>query len=431
LASAEAKLADVQKPANAGDLQAAQLGVQSAQASLNSAMARLQQVQAGATASDLASAQSGVDSASANVRSAEVKLEQILAGPQDAELVAVQSSLTQAQNNLSLKLNPYTEADLLAQQQAVRQAEANLQSALSPSTTYDIESQRLSVVSAQASLSKAQNPNTPADVLAAQASVEQARAGLASAQNDISSAVISAPFDGVVSAVAVNAGETAGNTSTITLVNPNRIRVNVQVDEADIAQIQVAQSANLTFDALSGRRFTGTVASVAPTGTTTQGVVGYQVTIELPEGRGVRPGMTGTAQIVTDQRTDVLMVPNRALTRATATGPGQPAGAARTGTAGGTQRAAAQSPASGETAQQPGRAGQVSVLAADGTQQTRAIRVGLANDSNTEVISGLEEGDTVVLPTTTARASVPGANNVTGGLGGAPTGGAPAGPVVR
>jgi macrolide-specific efflux system membrane fusion protein len=65
----------------------------------------------------------------------------------------------------------------------------------------------------------------------------------------------------------------------------------------------------------------------------------------------------------------------------------------------------------------------VRVLQADGSIETRQIRIGLANDQNTEVMSGLEEGEQVVLPTTTARAAVPGARNATGAapaLGAAP-----------
>src|SRR5439155_21842921 len=117
-----------------------------------------------------------------------------------------------------------------------------------------------------------------------------------------------------------------------------------------------------------------------------QGVVGYQVSIQLQNARGVRPGMTATAQLVTDQRTDVLTVPNRAISR-------------------------------------QGSSRVVQVVTPDGTA-SRPVETGLANDQNTEVVSGLSEGETVVIPTTTARASVPGAGNATAaatGLGaGAP-----------
>jgi HlyD family secretion protein len=386
------------------------------------------------------------------VRSAQAKLEQLLSGPQDADLVAAQSALTQAQNSLALKLVPYTDADLLAQQQAVRQAEANLQQLLSPSTPTDLEAQRQSVRSAQASLNKAQTPYLPADILSAQAGVEQAQANLDEAQTNLNGAVITAPFDGMISAVGINAGETATGdttaaTSTITLVDPTGVRIDVQVDESDVAQLSVGQTATVTFDALGGRPLQGTVTAISPTGTTTQGVVGYQVSIVLQQARGVRPGMTATAQVVTNERDDVLMIPNRALARIQPTGggtggqPGATGGAPPGGAPGGAQGGAGGAQARQGGAQRGGGAGaaasgadqgaranagrpaQVRVQTANGVE-TRTIQVGLANDQNTEVISGLEEGEEVVLPTTAARASVPGAgpaggNVVFGGGGGA------------
>ena len=86
-------------------------------------------------------------------------------------------------------------------------------------------------------------------------------------------------------------------------------------------------------------------------------MVGYLASIELANAQGVRPSMTATVQIVIDQHDGVLMVPNRALSRA----------------AGGQQ---------------------VKVVTPDGVE-ARTVRVGLSNDQNTEVTSGLQEGDQV------------------------------------
>src|SRR5439155_23893536 len=135
-----------------------------------------------------------------------------------------------------------TDADLLAQQQAVRQAQANLQQLLSPSTQYDLEAQRQAVRSAQATLALKQTPYLPADILSAQAAVDQAQANLADAQANLEGAIITAPFDGMVSAVGINQGEVATGqstaaTSTIAVVDPNQVRIDVQADESDVAQL--------------------------------------------------------------------------------------------------------------------------------------------------------------------------------------------------
>ena len=98
------------------------------------------------------------------------------------------------------------------------------------------------------------------------------------------------------------------------------------------------------------------------------------MTIALSEATGVRPGMTATAQIVTDQHDDAVLVPNKAVTRS---------GSSRV----------------------------VQVVTSNGTE-SRSVQVGLSNDSYTEITSGLSDGETVAVSgtTTTARASVPGAN---------------------
>jgi HlyD family secretion protein len=331
----------------------------------------------------------------------------MLAGAPAADITAAESSVVLAQSNLDLKRTPYTAADIATQRQAVIQAEANLTTARTPSTPAEIEAQRLAVASAQQELALKQNPYKPSDVLSAQASVGEVETRLATAQKNLDGATIVAPFDGVVSAVSMAAGESAGSSSTITIVDPNDVAVNVQVDEADITRVAVGQRVFVTFEALAGRRAPGMVRSISPSGTTTQGVVGYLVGIDLDDPSGVLPGMTATAQIVSDQRADVLLVPNRALIRATGNARGQ-VGSPET---------------TAETAtEQPGRPSQVRVLAESGEVVTRQIRVGLANDQSTEVISGLEEGDQVVLPTTTARAAVPGAGGTgsTPGFGGVP-----------
>jgi macrolide-specific efflux system membrane fusion protein len=240
---------------------------------------------------------------------------------------------------------------------------------------------------------------------------------------------------GGTAAPLANTGSGSGNNSNsgaITVVDTGKIRVDVQVDEADIANIAVGQPATVAFDALANRRYTGQVIALAPSGTTSQGVVGYQVSIALDraagpgagraagarpgnaeraqqrarpadgdapaEGQGagdpireVRPGMTATATITYAQRDDVLHVPNRAITR-------------------------------------QGRDRVVQVATANGGE-SRKVQIGMANDQVTEITDGLQEGDEVIIPTTSTRAAIPGARQGAAPGGGATFGG-PA-PVVR
>jgi RND family efflux transporter MFP subunit len=198
--------------------------------------------------------------------------------------------------------------------------------------------------------------------------------------------VLTAPYPGAVAAVGGAVGEQVGSgTALVTLVDTRQVRVDVVVDETDIAKVQPGQSASLTLEALQGQRIPGTVAVIAPTGTVTQGVVNYtvQIKVDPAQAQGIRPGMTATAQIITQSKDNVVSVPNRAI---------------RT----------------------QGRNRTVEVLETDGKTSTRQVQTGLANDQVTEVTAGIQPGDRVVIPaTTTAAARVPGL----GGPGGGPGGG--------
>ncbi len=384
LGSAQAKLDDLRKPPEATDVAAAQGAVDSARTAISSATAKLNEVRAGARAVDLAAAQSAVDAGEANLRAAQAKLNQLFEGPTDSDLITAEAALVQAQSTLAVRQSPFTDADFVAQQQAVQQAQANLAAKLAPATQSDVDQQRQAVRQAEANLALKQTPYLAADILGAQAQAEQARVALAAAQDKLDGAAIVAPFRGMVSAVAMNVGENAsGSTSTgtggtggapsITMVDPGQVGVSIQVDESDIARIDVGQSAVVTFDALAGRRFPATVSAIAPAaGSATQGVVSYLVSLGIQNPRGIKPGMTATAEITYAQADNVLSVPNRAVTR-------------------------------------QGRDRFVQVMMPTGAAQ-RQVQVGMANDQLTEITDGLAEGDEVVIPTTTARAAVPGAN---------------------
>lgn len=451
LNSAQLKLDDVVAGPSPLDIAGAQAGVDAGRAGLVSAEAKYAELMNPTNTADIAAARAAVEAGQASVRAAEAKLQQVLAGPEEADLVAAESSLIQAQNNLNLKVSPYTDADVLAQEQAIRQAEANLALKLIPSAPADLEAQRQAVRQAEASLALKRAPYVAADIAAAVAAVDQSQASLAAALSNLEGGTIVAPFSGVISVVNLNVGESssgasASTTSTsttsgggITIVDPSRVRVDVQVDESDIARIAVGQPATLTFDALPGSRFPAAVTAIAPSGTTSQGVVGYQVSMELqrpseaPPGAdaegvrrlppgvdpqqaraarqarqgadgqttpGPRPGMTAVAEITYAQRDDVLVMPNRAITR-------------------------------------QGRDRFVQVVTANG-MESRKVEVGMANDQLTEITGGdVKEGEEVVIPTTTARAAIPGARQQGGfsGPGAAPGGAfiapAPAGPAGR
>src|SRR5207253_7629459 len=130
------------------------------------------------------------------------------------------------------------------------QAQASLQKLLN-NNKYDLQNAQAALNQAQANLGKVQNSTTPQDLAVAQAAVDQANALLKQAQANLDAATLTAPFAGVVAATGANPGEQVGtSTAVVTLVDTRQVRVDVVVDETDVAKVQPGQDVQITFEAL-------------------------------------------------------------------------------------------------------------------------------------------------------------------------------------
>lgn len=154
---------------------------------------------------------------------------------------------------------------------------------------------------------------TDLEVEQAQVEVEQAEARLTSAEESLATTEIRAPFDGFVSLVTVEPGAlVAPGQGVIEMVDVDPLSVTVQVDEIDIGKIEPGMPATVEVDALPDVLLPASLAKVALVGTQTQGgIVNYDAEIELESVEPlVRVGMTAEANIIVNQETDVLRVPN-------------------------------------------------------------------------------------------------------------------------
>ncbi len=155
--------------------------------------------------------------------------------------------------------------------------------------------------------------------LSARASVESARASLATDSTNLSRASISSPIDGVVLTRSVDPGNAvAASLQAVTLFTVaedlRQMRLQVNVDEADVGRIQLGQRASFTVSAFPGRRFPATIARVSYGSTITDNVVTYQALLDVKnDDLSLRPGMTATSTIIAVERKAVLLVPNTAL----------------------------------------------------------------------------------------------------------------------
>lgn len=164
----------------------------------------------------------------------------------------------------------------------------------------------------------------------ADARVAQAEATLAGIETDLKKADIRSPIAGIVLNRQVDPGQTvAASFQTPVLFTLSedltRMKLSVDVDEADVGNIRVGQSATFRVDAYPDRVFASRVTDMRSTPDTTNGVVTYEtiLTVDNRE-RLLRPGMTATAEIVVTEIDDALLVPNAALRFAppATTGPG-------------------------------------------------------------------------------------------------------------
>jgi HlyD family secretion protein len=155
----------------------------------------------------------------------------------------------------------------------------------------------------------------------AEASVAQARASLALAKTQLDDARIIAPIRGVVAATAIQEGETVGVSPIappfVTLIDLTRLEVWAYVDETDVGRVQVGQKVRFTVDAYSDHEIEGQVSLIYPKPEIRDNVVNYVAVVRFapPQEQTIRPEMTASVRIELQSRSDVLLVPRRAVHR--------------------------------------------------------------------------------------------------------------------
>lgn len=254
-----------------------------------------------------------------------------------------------------------------------------------------------------------------ATLRASQAQVVSQQAALRSNQTQRDKAIIRSPVNGVVLARQVDPGQTVAasfNTPTLFVIAEDLASMELQVaiDEADVGQVKNGQKANFTVDAFPGQTFPATIQRVdvgsnlsaqsttsTSTSTTSAQVVSYGATLSVANAeQKLRPGMTATAEIVTLQKNNVLLVPNAAL-RFTPTDAAAPQ-------AGGGM-AGALVPRRGRRGQGAEKSATIArgarqtlyVKGADGQPQAVQVTTGDTNGQLTEILSGdLKEGMEVI-----------------------------------
>jgi HlyD family secretion protein len=347
-----------------------ELQVAQAQATLALNEAKLQQAMKEASVEDIAAAEADLASAKANY-------EEVKAGPNGEDLIVAKADMEKAAIAVQKAQAEYDEVawipgvSALPQSAALQQAsidyeraKANYQKIAQPPTESELKSAWAQVVQAQTGLDKLRKNPEPEDVAIAQAQVDQAQAQLEEAQLNLEKAVITAPFDGVVASLGAEVGElVSSGTPMVVLVDISRFHIDVEVDEIDISQIAVGQEVLITLDALLDEEIAGHVGAIAPTASVDGGVVSYVVTVAIEStGAPLRTGMSANTIITTARNENALVVPNRYI----------------------------------QIDRESGKM-YVERLEEDGLTSRVEIQTGMRSELSSEVVAGLQEGDTLVL----------------------------------
>jgi RND family efflux transporter MFP subunit len=213
--------------------------------------------------------------------------------------------------------------------------------------------------------------------LAAEAKYKNQEAVIAQAQASINnswleyqltSSIITAPTDGTITSLmftdgmsigSLDTGNTSSNQKVATVETQGTPIVSVNLSEIDVSKVQIGQKATITLDSISDKTFTGVVTGVDRIGTTTSNVTQYPSIIKLDSNSNqILPNMSVTANIIISSKNDVLLVPSSAVQ---------------------TQ--------DGVSAVEVLQNGQIRYI---------PVEIGLTSDSQSEIISGLEEGEVVV-----------------------------------
>ena len=332
----------------------------------------LAQVLAGPSQFDIAAAQAAVDRAQA-------QLDQLRRPPDEEAVRIAQANLELRRSDLWLQqvnrdstrewyglgyqldlANRQVEAAELA----VQIAQQELINAQQGVSSNDIAVAEAAVRQAQASLSRLLEGPTEIDIQLAQIQFEEAKLALENARLALEDAEIVAPFDGVIADVRYEIGEqVVAGLPAVVLLDDSAFYIDLLVDEVDIARIEEGQLAFISLDAWPEAEVTGHVVRIAPDAVDVNGVVSYEVRVQLDESDvEIRDGMTATVDIVVSELTDVLLVPNWAIRFDRDTG-----------------------------------AAYVNVQRDDGTIEEIEVEVGVRGATMSEVREGLTEGDVVVV----------------------------------
>jgi HlyD family secretion protein len=276
-----------------------------------------------------------------------LQLEQLLEAPSSESIVLARARLQRA---TAARLNAQTKYDDLTTPDRESSDEA-----------LALEIAKLEYEVAKAEFDRVLRGPSELDVLRARLELQDAELSLAQARNRLELSRLYAPWDGVCLALLVQEGDNVyGGSPLVQIASLAQMQIRADIDEIDIVHVSEGQAVSIRLDAFPGELLEGRVQRIAPAATEGRGVTSYEALIALEETRlGLRPGMGANLTITTQEVSDALLVPRRAV-------------------------------------REVGRF-QVAKVLVEGRTREVTVVTGLSNQNDYQILSGLEEGQLVAL----------------------------------
>jgi len=296
-------------------------------------------------------------------------------------LLKAEIALHRAEYNLDKAKHPYTDDEIENAEDVVDDAEDYLDFvgymlayALQHGSAQEVQQWQTELYRAEASLDEAEDrleamlsaPDED-EIEILEMEVDAAEQALDEAESKLEIENITAPFDGVVTSVDVEEGDIIpesgmSQVTIVCLIDPTSMELGVDLDEIDIPDVKLNQRTIIEVDALPDVQLEGKVISISPLPTVEAGVVLYNVKIgfDVPQGSGLKVGMSATADITTNERGGVLLVPDRAI-------------------------------------KQDSQGNSMVWVKVDEQIEARSVVIGISDGFQTEIIDGLDEGEIVAI----------------------------------
>ncbi len=280
-----------------------------------------------------------------------------------ADLVAERNTLQTSLNSIDTEAKALRDASanfstrISTQEANVVTSQNTMNNAQSDIATFEAS---LRISEAQLQLKKA--PVRATDLASAQANVRQMRAALSRASADYSDTILTAPIAGRITKVNIKTGEYTPAGAAMTMLGDSPFRVEMYVSEIDVPKIMLSQTGSVELDAFRGTDFTLRVNEVDTAATDRDGVPKYRVRLDFVYRHDeLKIGMTGDASIITGMQPGVVTVPLRAVL------------------------------------EKDDGTSYVRIMRDDGTIEERDIEAGLEGEGGDVEVSGVQEGETVIV----------------------------------